>query len=620
MTSITFAEDSQLEQIGSGAFQLSNLQKITLPDTVKKIDNTSFSNCFYLGQVTFGAGSKCAAFGAYAFAGDGMLKQIKVPDSVQSFGELCFYQSGLEEIEIGAGLTELGEGALSSCQNLKDITVDKANTVFGSYDGVLFNAEKTKLMFYPAAKTGAYTLPKTTETIVGYAFAGASKLTEVTLNDGLIEIGRYAFSDCESLQTPVFPEGLERISENAFENCSGMTGTCLIPKSVSALGRFAFAYDYNLTAIEIEPESKLNRLGYGVFGYCGIEDFTVPENVSTMGQEIFTGCKNLVTVTFEGESQLERIAAWTFNGADALRRITFEEGSSLTTIEARALEGLMSLNHVDLKYCTKLQEIDNYALNHCASLTDISLPQSLNSIGRYAFQGCSSLKKLTVPAKLSKIGRYAFVDTDKIEIYFKASVLPEDLEEKWNEDVSAYYLGVSDVVSSGEWEYALTEDGDASIVAYHGSATDIALDKIDGHDIISIGGKVFQNNTSLRSITLPETLTGIYQNAFGGTTGLQEITVPAAVRVVDDYAFAGSGLAKVEFAAGSKLVTLGRYAFAETKNLTMLTLPEGVDRIRDYTFYKSGITKLTFADGAEPTQIGRYAFAGSAPLLPYRTV
>lgn len=612
LVSVNFAEDSQLELIGNGAFQWSNLRKITLPDTVQAIDLAAFASCQELSQVTFGADSKCTVLGGYAFSGTRMLKQIKVPDSVRSFGELCFYQSGLEEIEIGAGLTEIGEGALSYCQNLQDITVDNDNAVFGSYDGVLFNAEKTKLMFYPAAKTGAYTLPKTTETIAGYAFSGASKLTEVTLNDGLIEIGRYAFSDCESLQTPVFPEGLERISENAFENCSSMTEKCLIPKSVSALGRFAFAYDYNLTAIEIEPESKLNRLGYGVFGYCGIEDFTVPENVSTMGQEVFTGCKNLVTVTFEGESQLERIAAWTFQGADALRRITFEEGSSLTLLEARALEGLTSLNHLDLKYCTKLQEIDNYALNHCSSLTDISLPQSLTVIGRYAFQGCTSLKKLTVPAKLSQIGRYAFVDTDKIEIYFKASVLPEGLEEKWNEDVAAYYLGVSDVVSSGEWEYALTEDGDASIVAYHGSATDIALDKIDGHDIISIGGKVFQDNTSLRSITLPETLTGIYQNAFAGTTELQKITIPAAVRVVDDYAFARSGLAKVEFAAGSKLVTLGRYAFTETKNLTKLTLPEGVDRIRDYTFYKSGIKELTFADGAEPTQIGRYAFAGSA--------
>lgn len=612
LVSVNFAEDSQLELIGNGAFQWSNLRKITLPDTVQAIDLAAFASCQELSQVTFGADSKCTVLGGYAFSGTRMLKQIKVPDSVRSFGELCFYQSGLGEIEIGAGLTEIGEGALSSCQNLQDITVDKDNTVFGSYDGVLFNAEKTKLMFYPAAKTGAYTLPKTTEMIAGYAFAGASKLTEVTLNDGLIEIGRYAFSDCESLQTPVFPEGLERISENAFENCSSMTEKCLIPKSVSAIGRFAFAYDYNLTAIEIEPESKLNRLGYGVFGYCGIEDFTVPENVSTMGQEVFTGCNSLVTVTFEGESQLERIAAWTFQGADALRRITFEEGSSLTLLEARALEGLTSLNHLDLKYCTKLQEIDNYALNHCSSLTDISLPQSLTVIGRYAFQGCTSLKKLTVPAKLSQIGRYAFVDTDKIEIYFKASVLPEGLEEKWNEDVAAYYLGVSDVVSSGEWEYALTEDGDASIVAYHGSATDIALDKIDGHDIISIGGKVFQNNTSLRSITLPETLTGIYQNAFAGTTELQEITIPAAVRVVDDHAFARSGLAKVEFAAGSKLVTLGRYAFTETKNLTKLTLPEGVDRIRDYTFYKSGIKELTFADGAEPTQIGRYVFAGSA--------
>lgn len=612
LVSVNFAEDSQLELIGNGAFQWSNLRKITLPDTVQAIDLAAFASCQELSQVTFGADSKCTVLGGYAFSGTRMLKQIKVPDSVRSFGELCFYQSGLEEIEIGAGLTEIGEGALSYCQNLQDITVDNDNAVFGSYDGVLFNAEKTKLMFYPAAKTGAYTLPKTTETIAGYAFSGASKLTEVTLNDGLIEIGRYAFSDCESLQTPVFPEGLERISENAFENCSSMTEKCLIPKSVSALGRFAFAYDYNLTAIEIEPESKLNRLGYGVFGYCGIEDFTVPENVSTMGQEVFTGCKNLVTVTFEGESQLERIAAWTFQGADALRRITFEEGSSLTLLEARALEGLTSLNHLDLKYCTKLQEIDNYALNHCSSLTDISLPQSLTVIGRYAFQGCTSLKKLTVPAKLSQIGRYAFVDTDKIEIYFKASVLPEGLEEKWNEDVAAYYLGVSDVVSSGEWEYALTEDGDASIVAYHGSATDIALDKIDGHDIISIGGKVFQNNIFLRSITLPETLTGIYQNAFAGTTELQEITIPAAVRVVDDHAFTRSGLAKVEFAAGSKLVTLGRYAFTETKNLTKLTLPKGVDRIRDYTFYKSGIKELTFADGAEPTQIGRYVFAGSA--------
>ena len=391
-----------------------------------------------------------------------------------------------------------------------------------------------------------------------------------------------------------------------------MTEKCLIPKSVSALGRFAFAYDYNLTAIEIEPESKLNRLGYGVFGYCGIEDFTVPENVSTMGQEVFTGCKNLVTVTFEGESQLERIAAWTFQGADALRRITFEEGSSLTLLEARALEGLTSLNHLDLKYCTKLQEIDNYALNHCSSLTDISLPQSLTVIGRYAFQGCTSLKKLTVPAKLSQIGRYAFVDTDKIEIYFKASVLPEGLEENWNEDVAAYYLGISDIVSSGDWEYALTDEEDASIVAYHGSATDIALDQIDGHDIVSIGGKVFRNNTSLRSIALPETLTGIYQGAFAGTTELGEIVIPASVRVIDDRAFEKSGISHVEFASGSKLVTLGRYAFAETKNLTKLSLPDGVDRIRDYTFYKSGLTELAFDKGAELTQIGRYAFAGSA--------
>ena len=611
LKSIQFNEGTLLKEIGAYAFMWSRLQKIVIPDAVVTIDEAAFENCYDLGQVVFGQNSHCVSFGAYLFQGDEKLKQVVIPNSVQKLGECCFYQSGLEEIEVGAGLTDLGEGALSGCQNLESIAVDKANTTYGSYDGVLFDAAKTNLLFYPAAKSGEYTLPKTTVRIAGYAFAGAKKLTEIAFNEGLKKIGRYAFADCEGLQTPEFPQGLESIEENAFEYCSGMTEKCLIPKTVKDLGRFAFAYDYNLTKIEMEADSQLNRLGYGVFGYCGIEDFTVPENVSTMGQEVFTGCNNLVTVTFEGESQLERIAAWTFQGADALRRITFEQGSSLAVIEARALEGLSALNHVDLKYCTKLKEIDNYAFNHCISLSDITLPQSLTTIGRYAFQGCSVLKKMTIPATVTKIGRYAFAETGKIEVYFKASLLPENLEENWNQDVVAYYLGVADIVSTGDWEYALTDDGNASIVAYHGSATDIALDQIDGHDVISIGGKVFKNNTALHSITLPDTLTGIYQSAFEGTTDLDQVIIPASVRVIDDYAFDGSGITKVTFAENSELSILGRYAFAKTEKLAQITLPKGLTKVKDYAFYNSAVKQVGFAEGTKLEEIGRYAFAKS---------
>lgn len=608
---VKFADETQLKQIGGNAFSWSRLQQIHIPDTVENIGDSAFNSCYDLSQVSFGKNSNCIVFGSYTFQGDENLKQIKIPDSVQRLGEGCFYQSGLEKIEIGARLTDLGEGALTYCENLKGITVDEKNTTFGSYDGVLFDAAKTRLLFYPAAKSGAYTLPKTTVRIAGYAFAGAKKLTKITFNEGLKEIGRYAFTDCKVLQTPEFPQGLESIEENAFEYCSGMTKKCLIPKTVKDLGRFAFAYDYNLTKIEMEADSQLNRLGYGVFGYCGIEDFTVPENVSTMGQEVFTGCNNLVTVTFEGESQLERIAAWTFQGADALRRITFEPGSSLAVIEARALEGLSALNHVDLKYCTKLKEIGNYAFNHCISLSDITLPQSLTTIGRYAFQGCSVLKKMTIPATVTKIGRYAFAETGKIEVYFKASLLPENLEENWNQDVAAYYLGVADIVSTGDWEYALTDDGNASIVAYHGSATDIALDQIDGHDVISIGGKVFKNNTALHSITLPDTLTGIYQSAFEGTTDLDQVIIPASVRVIDDYAFDGSGITKVTFAENSELSILGRYAFAKTEKLAQITLPKGLTKVKDYAFYNSAVKQVGFAEGTKLEEIGRYAFAKS---------
>lgn len=91
LVSVNFAEDSQLELIGNGAFQWSNLRKITLPDTVQAIDLAAFASCQELSQVTFGADSKCTVLGGYAFSGTRMLKQIKVPDSVRSFGELCFY-------------------------------------------------------------------------------------------------------------------------------------------------------------------------------------------------------------------------------------------------------------------------------------------------------------------------------------------------------------------------------------------------------------------------------------------------------------------------------------------------------------------------------------------------
>ena len=608
---VEFADGSRVSRIGYSAFTGCQIEEFHVPDAVTVIESSTFYFCPDLKVLEFGPDSKCQTIGDYAFAECRQLEKLELPAKMSEIRSRSFWNSGLKEIRIGKGITTIQAGAFSHCQQLDNITVDNENKVYTGKEGVLFNKEGTELLIYPAAKAGFYQVPDGITRIREGAFAGASRLENIKFADTLTEIEGYAFSECTSLNAPALPAGLTTIGENAFEYCVSFEGEITVPKNVISVGRFSFYMDYDLKKIVIEPDSRLSRIGYGAFGYCGIEDFTVPESISSMGQEVFTGCTDLIAVTFEGDSQLENLAAWTFSGAGELRQITFEEGSRLRTIEARALEGLNKLQRITLENCTELTKIGNYAFKNDAALSEITFPESLTEIGRYAFNGCTSLTRLDMPEKLDRIGRYAFLKDQLLNVYFKASELPGNLEENWNYDILNYYLGISDVKRSGDWEYALGADGMANIIGYYGADAEIVLDKVDGYKVASIGSDVFKDNETLHAIQLPETLTGIYQRAFAGTAGLETLTVPAGVKIIDTEAFKGSGISAIVFAGESQLETLGSYAFAQTSNLKTIAVPDSVSRIRDHVFYRSGVQEAVFGSDSGLTEIGRYAFSGS---------
>ena len=609
LTKIEFAYDSLLSDIGAYAFAGSNIKDISIPDSVKSIGGYAFYGIGNLASVKFGEKSKCTNIDAWAFAYTYSLREFLIPDGVTTIGDTALYNSGITKIGIGAKLTNIGSGVFASCHNLSDITVDEKNEKYSSYEGILYNKDKSVLMLYPAARTGSYTMADTTVKIDRYAFSGALGLTEVIMNEGLTDIGENAFEYCEKLQTPVLPSTLTEIDGYAFMSCSGMSEKLTIPKNVKSISWYAFGWDFALTDIEFEPESALDRIGYGTFAYCGIEDFTIPGNVSTIAQDAFTGCDKLLTVTFEADSRLENLPAWCFSGADNLRRITFEEGSALQTIEARACEGLLHLEGVDFSGCKKLATIDNYAFKSCISLGNLSIPETVNDIGRYAFYGCSQMDKMILPETLNHIGRYAFSKTKSIKIYFMAAVLPSDLEDKWDDGIGAYYVGLNKIHENDEWVYAVTNDGTASVIKYKGNAENIVLDNIDGYAVSSIGSETFKDNTSLTEITLPDTLTGIYKSAFAGTTALGSVTIPDGVAVIDSGAFDGSGITEITFGENSKLKTIGSNAFANTSRLEKVSIPSGVTEIREKTFYNSGVKTVAVSDSVN--YIGRLAFAGS---------
>ena len=74
-----------------------------------------------------------------------------------------------------------------------------------------------------------------------------------------------------------------------------------------------------------------------------------------------------------------------------------------------------------------MTSIGDYAFSHCASLTSVTIPDSVTGIGWDAFLDCSSLTSVTIPDSVTSIGYYAFSGcTSLTDVYYGGT------EDQWN--------------------------------------------------------------------------------------------------------------------------------------------------------------------------------------------
>ena len=587
---ITFAENSALLKIGANAFAFTPLEEITLPKSLIIIDNRAFYAGFALSGVKFEENSALQIIGNEAFGATKSLQTIDLPNGLLQIGEYAFIDSGLSgEVAIPASVNKFGAGAFASCRNLTAIKVAAANETYLDENGVVYNADKTTLVEYPAGNTATdYTLLTTTEVIYDSAFYGSGNLDFIYLPQSLTNIERYAFYDVSNLQNIDIPENVVQISN------------------------YAFAYDGKLRSINFTGNSKLPRISYAAFAYSGIYSMRIPSNVSTVAQYAFEQCDNLQSVTFAANSKLDVVPAYMFEGANNLVNITFENGSALTAISAHGFERMNKLKTVDFGDA-KIVRIDNYAFRYCENLQTIELPDTLKEVGRFAFYGDKALTRIDLPENVERIGRYAFYGTENFNVYFKSETLPANLQENWDAGIAGYYVGVTDVVENGDWKYATLTDGGVSIIKYTGAETVLNLTTLGlGGEIKQIGGYAFYRSP-IESIILPETLTQIQRYAFADSA-LQSVTIPANVEFIGQYAFYHTALETAEFAADSTLKKIERYAFSYNRSLGKVTLPASVNELGTYAFYGSAITELNFEANSALTTLPAHAFASTKLL------
>lgn len=177
--------------------------------------------------------------------------------------------------------------------------------------------------------------------------------------------------------------------------------------------------------------------------------------------------------------------------------------------------------------------------------------------------------------------------------------------------------------TSGDFTYKLNDDGSAIITRYSGSAAALTIpSSLDGHTVKQIGSYAFGKNTTLTSVSIPETVTELEYSAFTGCTSLTAVTIPSGLTKAGSPgsgAFSGcSALTTVQF--GSGLTSIPEALFEGT-GLKTVTLPESVTSIGSWAFANCAkLEQVSFP--ANLTSIGLSAFenctALTAVTLPKR--
>ncbi|MCD7714599.1 MAG: leucine-rich repeat domain-containing protein [Prevotella sp.] len=189
----------------------------------------------------------------------------------------------------------------------------------------------------------------------------ASSLSDLTIGDSVVYIGRVAFNGC-GLTTLTIPEGVEDMEDNVFENNTSLTTVNYYARNCNLAGHF----DYD------DTEENTNYW------------FTT-----------FSGCSNLTTFNVE-------------NTVDTIPNVLCLCVSSL----------------VNLDLGTNVKKIYRGAFEKCSSLPSVTFPSSLKVLGINSFRDDSTLVAVTIPATIDSIYAGAFESCVKLATVYAPAAPP----------------------------------------------------------------------------------------------------------------------------------------------------------------------------------------------------
>ena len=152
------------------------------------------------------------------------------------------------------------------------------------------------------------------------------------------------------------------------------------------------------------------------------------------------------------------------------------------------------------------------------------------------------------------------------------------------------------------YTYTLDDANRATITGYSGNATALYIpDEIDGHEVVAIGDRAFENRTDLRTVMIPDSVTRINGNAFYGCSNLANVTLSKNLESMGSSAFGNcDGLTQIEIPKSLEScdISYGSYgSFRDCDKLKKVKFEEGTTVIATMLFHHcTGIEEIEIPD------------------------
>ena len=403
------------------------------------------------------------------------------------------------------------------------------------------------------------------------------------LDDGTAEITDYIGSGGKvNIPSTIDGHRVTSLGERLFQNDSVSITGISIPNSVTNIGNYTFAFCDSESFTEVTIPNSVKHIGNRSFYKCTyLNSVYISGSVTSIGTNPFVDCANLTSIRIDGSNKV------------------YDSRNNCNAIIETATNTLIGgCNNTVIPNTVK--RIAEYAFEN-SGITEVTVPNSVDSIGYDAFFGCKKLNTLTLSDSITSIEPFAFYSCESL----RSVTIPKSVKSI-EESTFGYCKSLEKVVISSS--------------------------------VKNIEKEAFYNCFGLKDIAFSDSVESIKSNAFFGCRGLTEITIPNSVQSIYYGAFGDTNISSVVIPETLIYISLNPFPYCDklteiqveknnpyydsrdncnaviqTRTDSLLfgckntVIPDDVTDLREYSFF--GISSLTCVEIPESvTSIDEQAY------------